>query len=294
MMIDGFELRPFDEGDEELIEKKLKEYNYSVVPPVEGAEEEEFVLKISDGDGNVIGGCLLEIDRWQIADLDILWVDEKHRRQGLGSMLIREAERISREKGCSLSALGTFDFQARPLYEKHGYTHCGTIENWPRGHENYTLAKRLDLPCPAYVPSHNEAQAKYEVSPGSKEDREAIINGLRSHNNAHVTELIDEVSLNKKLVDAEGNLIAACVAEVDDWGEACIDLWVEEPYRSRGIGSRLLLETEREAREKGAYVMLVWLLDWQAPFFEKHGYTVCTAIDDCPKGHRFYTMRKDF
>ena len=39
--------------------------------------------------------------------------------------------------------LGTFDFQARPLYEKHGYTVCGTFEDYPKGYRLYQLQKLL-------------------------------------------------------------------------------------------------------------------------------------------------------
>ncbi len=90
----------------------------------------------------------METDSWKVAELDILWVDEKYGRQGLGSALIREAERSAREKGCYAMTLGTFDFQARPLYEKHGYKVTGNIKDWPRGHENYSMMKRLDQPAP--------------------------------------------------------------------------------------------------------------------------------------------------
>ena len=148
MLINGieYELKPLEEGDEDLIEGKVGEYDHSVVLPVPGAEEKTFYFKITDGDDRIIAGCILTIDTWRVADLDILWVDEKYRRKGLGSALIKEAERTAREKGCDLMALGTFDFQARPLYEKHGYKLCGVIEDWPNGHCSYSLSKRLNLP----------------------------------------------------------------------------------------------------------------------------------------------------
>jgi GNAT superfamily N-acetyltransferase len=53
--------------------------------------------------------------------LDILRADERCRRHGIGSMIIREIERIAREKGCRVMTLGTASYMARPFYEKHGY-----------------------------------------------------------------------------------------------------------------------------------------------------------------------------
>ena len=92
-----------------------------------------------------------------------------------------------------------------------------------------------------------------------------------------------------------GRIIAGCNLLIDCWRAAELDiLWVDEEYRGRGIGSRLLRETEREFRENGAYFVLISASDWQAEFFKKFGYTVCTAIEDYPKGHFCYRLRKDF
>ena len=33
-------------------------------------------------------------------------------------------------------------------------------------------------------------------------------------------------------------------------------------------------------------------LDWQMPFFEKHGYTVCGTFEDYPMGHRRCQLQK--
>ena len=289
-----YEPKPLEEGDGEFIETKIGEDENSVVPPEPGAEVEDLVLKAVDEDGSIIGGCLLCVSDWKIAYLETLWVDEKYRRQGLGSALIRKAESVFREKGCEIVTLGTFDFQARPLYEKHGYTLCGTVENYPRGHENYSFMKRLDRTCGEYVPSNNAAAEKYEIVPGTEEDGEFIVQGLVAHNDSCAPKKREEVPLNKKLTDDEGKLIAGCVAGVDDWGVAGIRLWVDERWRGRGIGSRLLRETEREFRENGAYFVLISAIDWQAEFFKKYGYTVCTATEDYPKGHFCYRLRKDF
>ena len=287
---------PCTEDDEELIEGKLTKINHAVVPPHEGTEEEELVFKIENGEGAVIAGCIVGIGNWQFAILDILWVDEKYRGQGLGSALIREAEKAAIERNCYAMLLGTFDFQAKPLYEKHGYTLCGTIKDWPKGHENYSMMKRLDQSWPAYIPK-KDLSAQFEIRPGSEEDGEVIGSRLGAYNSAQVPRAHKEyIPLNKKLLDGDGNLIAAIFAGVGRWNSFEIYMmWVDEPYRNQGIGSDLLAATECEAKGHGAYFALAeGLFDWQADFFEKNGYMAVGTLEDCPRGHRMYVMEKRF
>ena len=43
-------------------------------------------------------------------------------------MLIRAAESAARNKGCYYLCLGTADYMARPLYEKHGFIDSGYVD----------------------------------------------------------------------------------------------------------------------------------------------------------------------
>ena len=291
-----YDIKPCTEEDEDFIEEKLDAINHSIVPPEEDGENEDIVFKIADDEGNTIAGCILVIGSWKIAELDIIWVDEKYRRKGLGSALIREAEKAARENGCYVMILGTFDFQARPLYEKHGYSLCGTVRDFPRGHENYTLIKRLDQSD--QEPSlSKDLPTRFEISPGNEDDAEFIIKGLDEYNTSQVARKHKKyIPLEKKLLDADGNLIAAIFAGVGRWNSFEVDMiWVDEPYRNQGIGSELLAETEREAKEYGAYFALAeGLLDWQTGFFRKNGYATVGTLEDCPKGHSMQVLEKRF
>ena len=286
----NFEIKPCEEEEAELFSEKIDEISDSIVPPMEGAEDEYVFLKITDDEDNILGGCIMEIDSWKIAELEILWVDEKYRRQGMGSALIHEAERVAREKGCYAMTLGTFDFQARPLYEKHGYKVVGKIKDWPRGHENYSMMKRLDHPSPEYFPSK---VCTYEIKTAIGEDADIIDDGLGEYNNSQVPYEHEFIWLNKKVLDEDGKLIAGIIAGVQGWNSAHIEkMWVDEKYRNRGIGTYLLSDFEREAKENGAYMVIIDAIDWQMPIFEKHGYTVIGTLEDCPKGHRWCQLQK--
>ena len=82
---------PCVDGDDALIAEKLNEITNSKIDFKDTIEDELVVFKVTDSDGNIIAGCNLVINRWNVADLDILWVEEKYRKQGIGSVLIREA-----------------------------------------------------------------------------------------------------------------------------------------------------------------------------------------------------------
>lgn len=284
-----YELLPCTGEDIEFITNQISECNNAAAAPE--VEEDYILLKVED-DNKLIGGCIVAIDRWNVADLDILWVDENYRRQGIGSAVISEAERIAREKGCHTITLGTFDFQARPLYEKHGFTVCGTLDNCPKGHDHYDMIKYLDKPFEKYIPSK---ASDCEIKPASEEEAEIIDDNLCEYNNSQVPYEHDFVSFEKKILNADGKLIAGCLAGLIGWNNAFIDaIWVDENYRGQKIGSDLLYEIERELKEKGAYMIIADALDQNADFYLKNGYTLYGKLEDCPKDHTTYKLQKRF
>lgn len=78
------------------------------------------------------------------------------------------------------------------------------------------------------------------------------------------------------------------------WNVAYIDtLCVDEAYRGKGVGARLLSEIEESAKAKGCYLIHLDTFDFQAKaFYEKQGYITFGVLDDCPKGHCRYYLKK--
>lgn len=103
-------------------------------------------------------------------------------------------------------------------------------------------------------------------------------------------------TIDKKIADDNGRIIAGCVARMYCWNVTYIDtLWVDETYRGKGLGSQLLTEVERTAKEKGCYLIHLDTFDFQAKeFYEKQGYKVFGVLEDCPKEHCRYYMKKRF
>ncbi|WP_337589150.1 hypothetical protein [Legionella shakespearei] len=53
-------------------------------------------------------------------------------------------EQFSKMKGCLYIQLDTFDFQARPFYEKLGFECVGTISKWVDDRDCHFMRKILD------------------------------------------------------------------------------------------------------------------------------------------------------
>jgi ribosomal protein S18 acetylase RimI-like enzyme len=72
----------------------------------------------------------------------IVAVSPQYRVQGVGRMLVAEAERIAGSRGCSYSFLDTMAYQAPDFYLKCGYALIGRIPDWDsNGHAKCFFTK---------------------------------------------------------------------------------------------------------------------------------------------------------
>jgi GNAT superfamily N-acetyltransferase len=71
------------------------------------------------------------------------------------------------------------------------------------------------------------------------------------------------------------------------------NLWVCEDRRGQGLGRRLLLAAEQEARARGCTQVLLDTHDFQAPeFYQKLGYSVFGIFEGIGGLYNRYYMRK--
>lgn len=138
---------------------------------------------------------------------------------------------------------------------------------------------------------------EYIIEKCTEGDADYIIDRLVEYNLSQVPAqqkvLFD--TFDKKITDDNRKIIAGCVARMYCWNVAYVDtLWVDSKHCGKGLGSQLLTEVERTAKEKGCYLIHLDTFDFQAKeFYEKHGYKVFGTLEDCPKEHcRYYLMKK--
>ncbi len=72
-------------------------------------------------------------------------------------------------------------------------------------------------------------------------------------------------------------------------------LYVDGSHRGKGYGKLLLDRAEDKAKSLGGYMSHLDTFDWQAKEFYEHlGYMVFGVLENCPRGHTRYYMKKEF
>lgn len=137
---------------------------------------------------------------------------------------------------------------------------------------------------------------------GNREFRKLITTKLIEFNQAKSSELNQWYNQNNdsqisleiySLVEPQ--LVVGGLIGYVHWGWLEIDIvWVDEPYRGKGIGKQLVDYAEQKALDRGAKRAKLNTFDFQAKeFYEKLGYILYGRLEDYPESHTLYYLRKD-
>jgi len=156
------------------------------------------------------------------------------------------------------------------------------------------IASNIDN-LPAATHAQGERMDKQEgiaLMPAAPEDVEQLCTALQQFNHPF-TGGGQESGVRIVARCPQGALLGGILADVAlGWLEIHV-LWVEPGERSAGLGTALLEECERRAREQGAHSARLDTFDWQAEgFYARHRYVVFARLADYPLGHERVFMRK--
>jgi len=71
-------------------------------------------------------------------------------------------------------------------------------------------------------------------------------------------------------------------------------LWIDEPLRNKGSGTKLLKMIENEAVKTGCKYAHLDTYSFEAkPFYEKNGYKLFATLENYPEGHSKYFLKKN-
>ena len=145
MIADPAALAPSDRpapGTFEAIYNALDASSHHVMGPV---RPRLLVIPIRADDGTVAGG-LWGCTSCGWLHVEMLFVPESRRGQGIGAALMAAAETEARGRGCLGVHVDALSFQAAPFYQKLGYSVFGVLEDFPPGHRRIFFRKRFDAP----------------------------------------------------------------------------------------------------------------------------------------------------
>ncbi len=108
-----------DPDFESFVHQGIKEFNNINSP-----------FHLESRKGNTVGG-LAASTYWGWLDIEDFHLPEELRGSGLGSKILKMAEDLAAQRGCSRCHLTTYNFQAKGFYERRGYVVVGKLEDCP-------------------------------------------------------------------------------------------------------------------------------------------------------------------
>jgi ribosomal protein S18 acetylase RimI-like enzyme len=136
---DRFRLEEPTLSDIEYLEDRLYEFNEEKTGIADGRA---LALFLRDEERNIVAGVAGHT--WGgTCELRQVWVAESLRRRGIGRRLLMEAEAEAVRRGCLQLVLTTHSFQAPRFYEKLGFVVVSRVPEYPRGHTQIVMRKRL-------------------------------------------------------------------------------------------------------------------------------------------------------
>jgi GNAT superfamily N-acetyltransferase len=124
-------------------------------------------------------------------------------------------------------------------------------------------------------------------------EREVVWAGLSVFNRQHAGD--DSFAPITLLVrDPSGSVVGGLLGGTY-WGWLVVEiLWIAEAARHHGLGSQLLARAEQIAIERGCHSAHLDTMSFQAPnFYLQHGYSIFGVLEDLPRGHQRYFLKKD-
>ncbi len=255
-------------------------------------------LVIKDESGKIVGGVITSMLAG-VMHLEVLWVDEKYRRRGLGKALVLEAERLGKEKGYTSAQTWTFSFQAPEFYQSIGYKVLGIFDGYPEGITEYVLTKRLDTKHLQNLVDFLQDNVGFTISEDSSEESMKILHkGLYEYVNQHIGKLQKEnpeIQINLVLKNEKDQIIGGIITSTILKVLYILQLWIQQSYRRQGLGKKLIHKAEQIAKENSCISGLAMVYSFQTPeFFEKVGYQVFGMSDGYPHPTREYYFKKKF
>jgi len=125
----------------QIINRSLNDFNRASLMP--DLQIEDLAVVIRDETSREILGGLWGHTSWDWLAIELVFVPEHLRGQGMAGRLIALAEEEALRRGCHSAWLDTLSSKALSLCERLGYSRFGELKDFPVGGNRYFLQKKL-------------------------------------------------------------------------------------------------------------------------------------------------------
>ena len=252
-------------------------------------------LWVALADDAPVGFAYVEMIDAGTAHLEEIDVLPAHGRRNLGTRLVGEVCRWAVSTGYDSVTLTTFRDVPwnMPFFQRLGFRVV------PSGEHSPALRARVQDEARRGLDPDRRAVMQWRCDPpvpvserAASDDLQFLEEQINEYNFA-TTGIRDARGLVILLRDADGRIYAGLSGHT--WGGVAEVrfLWVDEPRRHTGLGSRLLRAAEEEAIARGCRKVVLSTHSFQAPrFYSRHGYIVAGGFSDYPLGHSSIFLEK--
>ncbi|MFW9893828.1 MAG: GNAT family N-acetyltransferase, partial [Candidatus Thorarchaeota archaeon] len=253
-------------------------------------------LVLKNDEGIVVGGVSTSTLYWT-QYLEVLWVDEKHRRRGYGRYLVLEAQRLAKEIGCISSHVYTFSWQGPEFYQAIGYDLLVTYDGYHSGIKEHVLMTHMNSLDNRKTPKVDKSRFTITSDP-TEEELKIVRAGLGSNFDKHVQDVMKEhphTNYCSVIKDADGSVIGGISGYTTLGILHIAELWVDEKYRGIGYGKDLLDYAETLAKERRCIAGQIACFSFQnLEFLKRQGYEILGFSDAYPNDVKEYYLTKRF
>jgi len=284
------------DDDVKKFQQGLESYNMDKTNGEFNSPQPWHNLVLKDQEGTVIGGISTSTLYWT-QYLEVLWVDEKHRRLGYGKVLVLEAQRLAREIGCISSHVYTFSWQAPDFYQAVGYDLLVTYDGYRGGIKEHILVTHLD---PLTDKTHQLfLPTGFTITSNpSEQEIKTVRSGLVSNFDKHVESVKKEyphTDYCAVIKNDEGEVLGGISGYTTLGILNIAELWVDKRYRNLGYGKDLLVHAETLAKERGCIAGQIACFSFQnLEFLKKQGYEILGSSDAYPNDVLEHYLTKMF
>lgn len=270
-------------------------------------ESHKNIYLVAVYESKIVGHAFLEAYHLQslshVADLNIA-VHLGWQKKGIGTKLLEQIIESAKNSGVIEKiqlSVRDLNIPAISLYKKMGFKEEGRLRNQVKIKDAYVddIVMGLDLRKFKGNPSAAPIDSlfSFNILIASPNDLEALDHTITDYNISVAPELsrAELYRLDFSAKNQNGELLGGIQAKWVNWGILEIELLlVFEKYRHQGIASKLLQYVEQHAREHKCHIAHLDTFDFQAKdFYLKHGYSIFGTLENAPKGHCRYYMKKE-